>query len=299
MRHAAFPICATVILAGGGAFADTPVYPTPEAAFEALVSALESGAEGAAAATMGDGALDLISSGDPAADAEAKQEFLTLWSEGHSFEEDDNGRTFAVLGADDWPFAVPVSRSGEGWSFDLEAGRSEMQLREVGGNEMDVIDLMRAYVMLQAEYRLSDFDEDGVMEFAAHILSSEGTRDGLLWDGDDSPVGDMVARASATGYVSDGVERDPEPYLGYYFHILTEQGANAPGGAMSYMAGDNMVAGHALLAFPAQYGVTGVSSFIVSENGQVMDADLGEDTLDVAGAIIAYDPDERWSPVAE
>jgi Protein of unknown function (DUF2950) len=175
-------------------------------------------------------------------------------------------------------------------------------LRRIGQNELDVIDLLRGYVDAQATYRAMDPDGDGLPTFAASVLSTEGMRDGLYWpdapDAPESPVGDFMARAAADGFsVEGGSDEEPEPYLGYYFRVLTKQGAAAPGGAMDYMVNGNMVAGHALLAFPAAYGDTGVMSFLVGERGVVYEADLGEDTLAIAGAMDSFDPGEGWEPV--
>jgi hypothetical protein len=158
-------------------------------------------------------------------------------------------------------------------------------------------------VEVQAAYRQIDFDGDGVMEFADAILSDAGVRNGLYWPGDETgasgPLGEAVALASDGGYGADGELRPPEPYAGYLFRILTRQGANAPGGALDYVVDGNMIAGHALLAYPADYGASGIMSFLVGENGVVYEADLGEETLARARAIEAFDPGEDWGQVGE
>ena len=178
-----------------------------------------------------------------------------------------------------------------------------MLLRRIGQNELDVIELMHGYVRAQALYRSENPDGDGLPSFASAILSSDGKHDGLYWPSapgePESPIGDFMARAAADGYQVDGTDVEPEPYLGYYFRVLTKQGPHAPGGALDYMANGQMVAGHALLAFPSDYGDTGVMSFMVGEAGIVYEADLGEETLDVAGAIDSFDPGDGWSPVEE
>lgn len=169
--------------------------------------------------------------------------------------------------------------------------------REIGRNELAVIDLMHAYVDVQAAFRLIDHDGDGVMEFARAIISSETARDGLFWIDGDGPVGDLLARASARGFSDGAQDQAPEPHLGYLYRILQGQSAAAPGGEMSYLVGDNMVAGHALLAVPAAYGESGVHSFLVNENGILLESDLGEDTLSIAAEITSYDPGAIWTPV--
>jgi hypothetical protein len=201
------------------------------------------------------------------------------------------------LGEDDWPFPIDVVRSDAGWIFDIEDGRNEIMARQVGLNELDVIDAMEAYVEIQREFRQVDHDGDGLLEFAAHVTSSAGAHDGLYWPGGDSPVGDLVARASMDGFAEEGSDSAADPYLGYYFRILDAQGPEAPGGEMSYLVNGNMLAGHALLAVPAVYGESGVHSFLVSENGLVYEADLGEESLATAASLTSYNPDDAWEPV--
>jgi hypothetical protein len=201
-------------------------------------------------------------------------------------------------GRDQYPFPAEIVATAAGWSFDAEQAREEIELRRIGLNELDVIELLGGYVRAQAEFRQRDYDGDGLLEFASSILSDPGARDGLYWPDEpgapESPIGDFMARASADGYSIDGDEVEPEPYLGYYFRILQQQGASAPGGALSYMVEGNMLAGHALLAYPAAYGDTGIMSFMVAEAGVIYEADLGEDTLAVAGAIDSFDPTGDW-----
>jgi hypothetical protein len=209
------------------------------------------------------------------------------------------GALTIALGDDGWPFPVPLLREGDGWRFDAEAARAEIIARRIGGNELDVIDVLDAYVDIQREYRSIDHDGDGIMEFASAILSTEGRRDGLYWPGDDSPVGDIAARASLDGFDVDGMDEGAEPFAGYFFRILQAQGEAAPGGAMSYIVNGNMVAGHALLAVPAVYGETGVHTFMVGENGIVVQADLGPDSLAAAFGITAFDPGRGWEIVTD
>jgi len=151
-------------------------------------------------------------------------------------------------------------------------------------------------VGVQAQYRSVDRDGDGVLEFAANIISSEGTKDGLFWPGTDSPAGDFLARAEVFGHVVDGDPVAPEPFAGYVYRLFDKQSDNAPGGALDYVVNGNQIAGHAAMAVPAEYGVTGVMSFIVSENGQVLELDLGEGGLEQSLEMDAYDPHEDWVP---
>jgi hypothetical protein len=286
----------------GSARAEPEAFPSPEAAAEAVVAALEARDRAALIAIFGPENEDVILTGDDAADREAWGEFLDSYRQMRRIAVEGEAATLFV-GRDQWPFPAPLVEGAAGWSFDAAAAREEVLLRRIGQNELDVIDVLRRYVRAQAAYRASDPDGDGVRTFAAGVLSAPGTRDGLYWPPEPgapaSPIGDFMARAAADGYSLDGQDADPEPFHGYYFRVLTRQGPAAPGGALDYMVGGRMMAGHAMLAFPSAYGDTGIMSFMVAENGVVYEADLGEDTLAVAAAIEAFDPGDGWEPVAE
>jgi hypothetical protein len=290
---------AAVVAAPDIALAEPAVYETPEAATEAVITALEARSREQLIAVFGAENEDVVLSGDDVADREAWSRFLSDYNVLHRIDVDDDSATIYV-GRDQWPFPAPLVRS-DGWHFDAAGAREEILMRRIGQNELDVIDLMHGYVRAQAAYRASDPDGDGLRSFAAGLISSPGTRDGLYWPDEpgapESPVGDFMARAAAEGYSIDGQDADPEPYHGYYFKLLQQQGAAAPGGALDYMVGGHMLAGHALLAFPSAYGDTGIMSFMVGEAGVVYEADLGEDTLAVAAGIDSFDPGEGWTPV--
>ena len=274
--------------------AEPATYQSPQDAFDALVGAVETSNLAALETVMGSEDVDLVVSDDRVENRVARELFLALLSDGYRFQREKNGVTL-LMGADSWPFPIPIVKRDDGWQFDAVAGREELLARQIGLNELDVMDLMRVYVDLQSEFRLTDHDGDGVMEFAASIISSAEDRNGLFWPG-GGIVGETLARASATGWSDGEQDYEPEPFLGYYFTILNAQGASAPNGAYSYLVGGNLVAGHALLAVPAEYGETGVHSFLIGENGILFLADLGEDTLARAEAIIVYDPDAEWEP---
>lgn len=279
------------------AAAEPAVFPTPHDGLEAVITALRAADRDRLLTIFGPENEDLLSDGDPAEDRRNRLKLLELYRQGFRFVPRADGSFTLAFGADGWPFPIPMARTEGGWHFDGEAGRDEVLVRAIGLNELDVIDLLDAYGDIQAAFRLSDHDGDGVMEFARRIISDPKTRDGLFWDGPDSPLGELFARATAGGFNDGDRDHAPEPYLGYLYRILTEQGGNAPGGAMNYLVNDNMVAGHAILAVPAEYGVTGITSFLVSENGRILQADLGERTADLGAAIMAYDPGPDWSPV--
>lgn len=290
-------------LASTAAWAEPANYSSPEAATEAFVAALDAHDKAALLTIFGSESEDLMASGDADRDAEARHEFLVGYRQYHALSDAGDDKKELVIGRELWPFPVLLVNSETGWHFDPDGARDEILARRIGLNELDVIDLLHKTAAVQAKFRSFDYDSDGVMEYASAILSAEGARDGLYWpheDGTpDSPLGPEAAKAAADGYSEDGTVQEPQPYLGYYFRILTQQGDAAPGGAYDYKINGNMVAGYGVLAYPADPGNTGVMSFMVGENGVVYEADLGEATLETAAAIDSFNPGEGWSPVAE
>jgi hypothetical protein len=295
--------------AGAMAFATAPMaamaapqtFDSPYAAVAAVIAAIEAQDRAALLAIFGPENEDVAFTGDAEKDREIWGSFLLGYRQGNRLENIAGDRAVLHIGREDWPFPAEVVLGQGGWTFDAAGAREEVALRRIGLNELDVIELLQAGVAVQARFRRTDHDGDGVMEFADAILSQPGQRDGLYWPDEPgtevSPIGPLMARASADGYNMGDGDTPPDPYLGYYFRILQSQGPDAPGGAMDYLIGGNMVAGHAFLAYPADYGATGVMSFMVGENGIVLEADLGPDTLAVANAITAFNPGEGWVPV--
>ncbi len=273
-----------------------PVYSGPQEALETLMEALAQG--GDLLTAFGPEAKGVIGSGNPERDALDRAALLVLYTEGYRFAPTDSGAEL-LLGADGWPFPIPLARTDAGWVFDMEAGQDEVYFRRIGLNELEAMEIMQAYVDIQAEYRLIDHDGDGVMEFAAHLISTDGARDGLYWGTEDSPLGQRIALAELDGYNDGDADQEPEPFGGYYYRILTAQSDTAPGGAMDYMVGENMVSGHALLAVPSDYGDTGIHSFMIAENGILLEADLGEDSLEMVQNMTRFDPGDTWVPVTE
>ena len=294
---------AGLLMAASPLMAEPMVFDGPEAAVGALVAALNARDRDALIAVFGPENEDVALTGDPDEDRAIWTEFMAEYDILNRMEIVDGDRATLFIGRDLWPFPADIVAVDGGWSFDAAGAREEVRLRRIGLNELDVIDLLRGYVRAQAAYRRSDPDGDGLPSFAAGILSSPGTRDGLYWPPEpgapESPVGDFMARAAADGYGFEGVDVEPDPYLGYYYRVLRKQGPSAPGGAVDYVVDGRMLAGHALLAFPADYGGSGIMSFMVGEAGVIYEADLGEDTLSVAGAIDVFDPGEAWSQVEE
>jgi hypothetical protein len=297
---AALLLSAATLTLPRAAVAEPLLFETPEAAVSALTAALDAANKDELIAIFGPESEDVILTGNDVEDREVWSEFLQNQRTLSRILVDGDTATLEV-GRSLWPLPIPLVKTPAGWEFDAEAGREEVLLRRIGQNELDVIDLMAGYVQAQVNYRASDPEDDGLRTFAAGILSTPGTRDGLYWPPEpgapESPVGDFMARASADGYSVDDEDVEADPYLGYYYRVLTRQGAAAPGGALDYMVAGHMLAGHALLAYPAAYGETGVMSFMVGENGVIYEADLGEDTLGIAGGIESFDPGEEWVPV--
>jgi hypothetical protein len=248
--------------------------------------------------------LEELRSGDAVADANERAAFVeaALAAAGIEQQEDEDDRAVLVVGPDDWPFPVPLVRGAEGWYFDTAAGREELLDRRVGRNELTTIAVAHAYVDAQYEYREQHRAGDGVREFAQKFLSSEGSRDGLYWqttpDEPDSPMGSLVAEAVAEGYRRDD-SGEPRPYHGYFYRILAAQGSHAPRGAGSYLEDGRLTKGFGLLAWPAEYGSSGIMTFQINQSGMLFQKDLGEDTATAAAAIEVYDPDESWAPVME
>jgi len=191
-----------------------------------------------------------------------------------------------------------VKTNGQ-WYFDTVAGEEELVNRRVGRNELETLEAIRTYVAAQREYAIADRDGDEVLEFAQKFASSAGKKDGLYWspelDGSISPLGPLVAEASAVGYKKKN-DGERQSFHGYFFRILTKQGKNAPGGAYDYVINGNMIGGFGLIAWPAEYDETGVMTFMVNQQGRVYQKDLGEKTSEVVASINAYDPDKTWAP---
>jgi hypothetical protein len=215
-----------------------------------------------------------------------------------SVDPASKARAFITVGADAWPFPVPIVKAGQTWSFDSKAGLHEILLRRVGRNELDAIQICRGFVEAQHEYALTKHGDSRVNQYAQRIISTPGKQDGLAWQNPDGswggPVGENVARAIERGYSTR-----TEPYHGYYFRVLKGQGPAAPLGQMDYVVNGAMIGGFALVAFPAEYRVTGVKTFMVSNDGVVYERDLGVNTVQLAGQIDRFNPDKNWKPVPE
>jgi hypothetical protein len=271
-------------------------YPTPEEAVSALVEAVKDGSKSKMKRVLGPDADEIIDSGDEVADAETRQRFLSAYDAKHSLGFEGNKKASIILGADDFPFPIPLIHNQAGWEFDAAAGRREILYRRIGRNELDAIQTCLAFVDAQNEYADKDRTGDGAGVYAQHIVSSPGKKDGLFWrdDRDQSPLGELAAQAAAEGYK---VGTGEAPYHGYYYRILKGQGSNAPGGTLNYVVKGKMIGGFALVAYPAEYGNSGVMTFVVNHEGTVYQKDLGERTAIIAKRIYLFDPDQTWKKV--
>jgi hypothetical protein len=272
-------------------------FSTPEEAVDALAVAVKSGAQMNILKVLGFRGADIVSSGDDVADAEARQHFTAAYDAKHSIKLEGDKKGVIILGADDFPFPIPLVREKRGWEFDTATGRLEILYRRIGRNELDAIQTCLAYVDAQNEYAEKDRTGAGIGVYAQRIVSASGKKDGLYWpssDGDQSPLGELAAQASAEGYK---VGSGPVPYHGYYYRILTEQGPNAPGGTLNYVVKGKMIGGFALVAYPAEYGNSGVMTFLVNHTGTLYQKDLGNRTLNLVTRMPWFDPDQTWKKV--
>jgi hypothetical protein len=269
-------------------------FPTPEDAAAALAAAVKSGPSDILK-VLGKAADDIVSSGDEVADADTRQRFTSMYDTKHSVKTEGNKNGTLMLGPDDFPFPIPLVNTRTGWEFDPDEGRIEVLYRRIGRNELDAIQTALAFVDAENEYADKDRGE-GVGVYAQRIVSTPGKKDGLFWrdDSDPSPLGALAAEASAEGYRTG---EGPAPYHGYYFRILKGQGSDAPGGAFNYVVKGKMIGGFALIAYPAEYGNSGVMTFVVNHAGTVYQKDLGARTDSIAKRIYLFDPDQTWKKV--
>jgi len=295
-RFATFAFATTLPLLAALPVAAQQKFPTPEAASKALVDAAKAGEPGFVERIFGPQAKDLLSSGVPEDDKDKLARFNEAAAASVTLVPKGDTTRILRLGKRGFDFPFPIVKQGDAWVFDVEAGREEILNRTIGENELHAIEACRTYVEAQREYFRADRDDDKVPEYAQRILSSPGKRDGLYWpssgQGDVSPLDGRIAQS-----VLDRQTEGGQPYFGYNFRILKAQGPAAPGGAYSYVINGNMIAGFALFAWPAEWGKTGVMSFICNQSGAIFEKNLGERTAAQARKIQAYDPDSTWTTV--
>jgi hypothetical protein len=300
MKPLALLTVATLAACGSGAASaqernTQKTFDSPEAAAQALIGATSKNDSAELAAVLGSNGQGILTSGDASQDQAERREFAELASARHKLERSTMraGTMILLVGDQDWPFPVPLVRVDQRWRFDAGLGSLEIRARRVGANELDAIEICAGYVEAQQAYAAQHRSGATTMEYAKAIVSSPGQKDGLYQPGASPelvPQGFADAAMETPGHKA-------KPYHGYYFRILREQGPNAPGGTHKYVAGKFMIGGFGLVAWPADYGVSGVHTFIVNQDGTVYEKDLGAQTSTLAAALVRYDPDSSWNPV--
>jgi hypothetical protein len=275
-------------------------FATPEEAVAALVAAARAEDTNAFRVIFGPVGVE-IENPDRVQAANELNTFNALVNQQQRIAHESDAKCVLEIGDTSWPFPVPIVKRNGQWFFDTEAGKTEILNRHIGKNELATLQVVRAYVDAQREYASKDRDDDQVLEYAQKFNSTPGTKDGLYWpsdlDGEISPLGPLVAEAQEQGYGRKPREQDaePMPFHGYFFKILTREGKSAPGGKYDYVINGNMIGGFALVAWPAQWGQSGVMTFIVNQQGRVYQKNLGAGTAKIAAKLKSYDPDKTWT----
>lgn len=289
-------LCVAAPLASAGTPAQK-TFASPEAGVNALVEAVKANDKMALRAILGAQSRKLISSGDDVADARSREAFVAKYSEASKIVPDADRKATLVIGDDEWPMPIPLVKTGSRWHFDARQGEKEILARRVGANELAAIQVCLAIVDAEHEYAGQARASNGGPHYAARFLSTSGKRDGLYWetqpDEASSPLGPLLAGAATEGYPKS----EPKvlaPYHGYYYKILTSQGADAPGGAYDYFVRGRMIGGFAVLAYPARYGASGVMSLMVNYEGVVYEKNLGRETKALAAGMTTFNPDASW-----
>jgi hypothetical protein len=298
MTFAALLFAALTYAAGALAASAQQTFASPEDAASALVAAVKKDDIKTMRSVLGN-AGGALSSGDPVADRAEADNFVKQYDAKHTIApEGDTAKL--TIGADDFPFAFPLVKSGDRWRFDTQAGIDELNARRIGKNELEAIKVLQAIVDAEREYASVDRDGDGVLVYARKFASTPGKRDGLYWPtkaGEPpSPLGELVARASAEGYKGGKGKAGPTPFHGYYYRFLKGQSASADAPAFDYVVHGRAIGGFAVIAYPSKYGSSGIMTFIVNQDGKVYQSDLGPKTQEKANAMQRFDPGKGWSP---
>ncbi len=293
----------------GSVFAQDPgqkTFSTPTAAADALAAAAQKDDAQEMLAILGASAQDLSSSGDKVADKESRDRFATKYHEMHRFAAIGEGRMILYIGAENWPTPIPLKKNGTQWYFDTASAKDEILYRRIGRNELSVIQVCHAIVDGELDYYGALHDGDSVHQYAQKFGSTPDKHDGLYWKVNagepESPIGPLIAQAAMEGYKHHAAqtgEGKPLPFHGYVYKLLTSQGTDAPGGAKNYITDGKMTGGFALVAYPISYKDSGVMTFIVNQDGQVYQKDLGPQTKQIARAMTEYNPDKTWQPAEE
>ena len=278
------------------------VFASPDDAGNGLLAAAKSGDLNAVLAIFGPDSKDIILSGDAVQDKDTDDRFMAAYGAMHRWRKMPDESQILLVGADNFPFPIPLKKNGAGqWFFDTAAGKDEMLSRRIGRNELAVIDICGALADAEAEYFSQPRDGGNTRQFALKFISDTGKQNGLYWESPEgqpkSPLGPLAAFATAEGYSTK--PNSHTPFHGYYFHMLARQGAHAPGGAKAYVVNGKMVGGFAFVAYPAEYGNSGIMTFIINQDGVLLQRDLGTTTAETATAMTEFDPDAGWSPVQQ
>ena len=277
-------------------------FASPDQAGNALLEAAKSGDQLALLTIFGPDSTDIISSGDAVQDKTVVERFVAAYGVMHRWRKIADDAQILLVGADNFAFPIPLKKNASGqWFFDATAGREEILARRIGRNELAVIDACGALADAQAEYFSQPRDGSIVQQYASKFVSDQGKKNGLYWESPESqprsPLGPLVAFAATEGY--DTKPNARSPFHGYFFRLLTQQGSHAPGGARDYIVDGKMAGGFAFVAYPAEYRNSGVMTFIINQDGVLLQKDLGSTTTKVATAMSEFDPDASWSPVGE
>jgi hypothetical protein len=277
------------------------VFSSPEEAVKGLMDAAKANDTKPLLSILGPEAKSFLETGDPVSDRESRERFLKFYEEANTLVKSGDSKAILEVGKDKWSFPIPIVKENSGWRFDTKEGREEVINRRIGRNELDVIQVCLAYVDAQMEYYRRNPLNGQLLQYAQKFLSTSGKRDGLYWEAktgeEPSPFGELAARARAEGY--KGKTGKPIPYHGYYYKILTGQSSNAPGGAYDYVVRGRMIGGFGMVAYPAQYGSSGIMTFLVNHDGVVYEKDLGPSTAKIAASMTRFNPDKSWKEAAK
>ena len=282
---------------------DQKTFTSPAEAVHALVKAAEDGNQDEMLAVLGDDGKDLVYSGDPVQDKTGMEKFVESYKTKHAIVTEDDKTRILQVGPNDWPMPIPIVNDGGKWRFDTAAGKEELLYRRIGRNELGAIAACRGYMDAQKDYAAEGHDGLPAGMYAQRLMSSSGKQDGLYWETAEgeptSPAGPFLAEAGGQGYEGEGLGGKSQPYHGYLYRILKAQGAAAKGGAKNYLSDGNLSGGVGLVAYPAEYKVSGVMTFIINQDGVVYEKDLGEKTAEIAKAMTEYNPDSTWHKVKD
>ncbi len=282
---------------------DQKTFASPAEAIHALVKAAEDGNQDEMLAVLGDDGKDLVYSGDPVQDKTGMEKFVKSYKTKHAIVTEDDKTRILQVGPNDWPMPIPIVNDGGKWRFDTAAGKEELLYRRIGRNELGAIAACRGYIDAQKDYAAEGHDGLPAGIYAQRLMSSSGKQDGLYWETAEgeptSPAGPFLAEAGGQGYEGEGLGGKSQPYHGYLYRILKAQGAAGKGGAKNYLSDGNLSGGVGLVAYPAEYKVSGVMTFIINQNGVAYEKDLGEKTAEIAKAMTEYNPDSTWHKVKD